>query len=236
MTEKVVIGLPLSMLWGNTLEEWVILTHNNFPSIVSEDWEWYPLQILNSGPHCLLEIQTTPLHGHPALVLALELILVVTLPIVEETVKTVIDEMTHGTDITLVNLLQAENVNVTHQDLITSIDDPENQWNTHLVSYDTLTCRVKPSSNNQLSYLVLATGPGNPPAAWVCTAKTCWFGSRPVLNRDLQTLGRPIPDTYPSTCGFCPVCLDPSVTISGSAFRVSHLWSHSNMLLLIIKY
>jgi len=37
VTEKVVMGLPLSILWGNILEEWVILAHNDFPSIVGEN-------------------------------------------------------------------------------------------------------------------------------------------------------------------------------------------------------
>jgi len=36
VTEIVVMGLPLSILWGNTLEEWVILAPNDFPGIVSE--------------------------------------------------------------------------------------------------------------------------------------------------------------------------------------------------------
>jgi len=44
VTEKVVMGLPLSILWGNTLEEWVILAHNDFPGIVGEERVWYPLQ------------------------------------------------------------------------------------------------------------------------------------------------------------------------------------------------
>jgi len=44
VTEKVVMGLPLSILWGNTLEEWVILAHNDFPGIVSEERKRYPLQ------------------------------------------------------------------------------------------------------------------------------------------------------------------------------------------------
>jgi hypothetical protein len=39
VTEKVVMGLPLSILQGNTLEELVILVHNNFPGIVGEDRE-----------------------------------------------------------------------------------------------------------------------------------------------------------------------------------------------------
>jgi len=95
VTEKVVMGLPLSILWGNTLEEWVILAHNNLASIVGEECEWYPLQRLNSVPRQLLEIQTTPPHGHPALVSAFEPILVVTMPGVAETFTTVIDEMTH---------------------------------------------------------------------------------------------------------------------------------------------
>jgi len=80
VTEKVVMVLPQSILWGNTLEKWVILAHNDFPSIVGEEWKWYPLKRLNSVPHCPLEIQTTPPHGHPAHVLAIEPILVVTMP------------------------------------------------------------------------------------------------------------------------------------------------------------
>ena len=136
-TEKVVMGLPLSNLWGNTLEEWMILAHNDFPGIVGEEWEWYPLQRLNSVPRCLLDIQTTPPHRDPALISAHEPILVVTMPGVAETFKTVIDEMTHGTDFKLVNLLHTENANLTHEDLNTTIHEPENRWTIHLVSYDT---------------------------------------------------------------------------------------------------
>ena len=152
VTEKVVMGLPLSILWGNTLEEWVILVHNNFPSIVCEERKWYLLQRLNSVPRCLLEIQTTLPHGDPALISAHEPILVVTMPGVAETFKTVIDEMSHGTDFKLVNLLLAKNANLTHEDLNTSIDEPENRWNIHLVLYDTLTSTAKPSSNGRLSH------------------------------------------------------------------------------------
>jgi len=126
VTEKVVMGLPLSILWGDTHEEWVILVHNDFPSMVGEEREWYPLQRLNSVPRRMLEIQTTPPHSHPALVSALEPILVVTIPGAAETFKTVIDEMTHGTNFKLVNLLHAENANLTHEDLNTSIDELEN--------------------------------------------------------------------------------------------------------------
>jgi hypothetical protein len=87
LTEKVVMGLPLSILWGNTLGEWVILAHNDFPAIVGEEREWYPLQRLNSVPRRLLGIQTTPPHGDPALISAHEPILVVTMPGVAETIQ-----------------------------------------------------------------------------------------------------------------------------------------------------
>jgi hypothetical protein len=94
-----------------------------------------------------LEIQITPSHRHPALVSAHEPMLVVTIPRVAETFKTVIDKITHGTDFKLVNMLHPELANITHEDLNTSIDEPENRWNIHLVSYDILTSRAKPSSN-----------------------------------------------------------------------------------------
>jgi hypothetical protein len=100
----------------------VILVENDFPGIFGKELEWYPLQRLNSVPRRLLEIQTTPPHGHPALISAHEPILVVTMPGVAETFKTVINKMTHGTDFKLVNLLLAEKASLTHRDLNTSID------------------------------------------------------------------------------------------------------------------
>jgi len=86
------------------------------------------------------------------------------------------------------------------------------------------------------SELVEATGPGNPPAVQVCTAKTDRFGSRAVQKPDLLNLGRPNPDPYPLTPRLSRVYLHLSLPISGSAFRVSHLLSHSDMLLIIVKY
>jgi len=152
------MGLPLSVSWGNTLEEWVILAHNDFPGIVGEEREGYPLQRLNSVPRRLVEIQSTPPHGDPALISALEQMLVVTMPSVADTFKSVITEKTHVTNFRLVNLLHTENANLTHEHLNTSNDEPENRWNIHLVSYDTLTSRAKPSSNGQLSYCACSLG------------------------------------------------------------------------------
>jgi hypothetical protein len=77
-------------------------------------------------PRRLLEIPTTPSHGHLARISAHEPFLAVTMPGVAETFKTVIDEMTHGTDFKLVNLLHPEDANFTRNDLNTSIDEQEN--------------------------------------------------------------------------------------------------------------
>jgi hypothetical protein len=41
LTEKVVMGLPLSILWGNTVAEWVNMVQNHFPRIIGEEREWY---------------------------------------------------------------------------------------------------------------------------------------------------------------------------------------------------
>jgi len=133
------------------MKEWVILAHNDFRSIVGEEQEWYSLPKLNSVPRRMLEKQATLSHGDPPLITAHEPLLVVPMPGVAETFKTVIDEMPHGTDFKLVNLLLAEKANFTHKNLNTSFDEPEIQWNIHLVSYDTLTSRAKPSSNGRLS-------------------------------------------------------------------------------------
>jgi hypothetical protein len=43
LTEKVVMSLPLSIGWGNTLDEWVILAHNDSPGIVGKERECYSL-------------------------------------------------------------------------------------------------------------------------------------------------------------------------------------------------
>jgi hypothetical protein len=64
-----------------------------------------------------------------------------------ETFKTVIDEMTDGTDLKLVNLLFAENLNLIYKSLNTIIDEMENRWNIHLLLYDTVASRGIQSRN-----------------------------------------------------------------------------------------
>jgi len=80
------------------------------------------------------------------------------MPGVKDMFKSSIDEMTYGTDFKLLNLLHPENADLTHKDLNTSIDEPENRWNIHIVSYDTLTSRAKPSTNGQLSHCSCSFG------------------------------------------------------------------------------
>jgi hypothetical protein len=55
--EKVVMGLPLSILRRYTLEERVNLAPNDFPRIIRDKRQWYPLRRQNSVPGRLLEIQ-----------------------------------------------------------------------------------------------------------------------------------------------------------------------------------
>jgi hypothetical protein len=83
---------------------------------------------------------------------------------------------------------------------------------------------------------VLGMGPGNPPAVRVWTAKTGRLGSRPGQKPDPVTLGGPTPVPHKLTCGFRRVRLDPSGPTSSSVFRVSHLWTHSVMLMIFVKY
>jgi len=94
LTEKSVMGLLLSMLWGNTIGAWASMAQNNFPGIIGEDREWYLLQRLNSVPRCLIDIQTTPPQGHPPLTSALEPILTDTTSGVAEVFKCLINKMT----------------------------------------------------------------------------------------------------------------------------------------------
>ena len=95
--------------------------------------------------------------------------------------------------------------------------------------YDTFIWKISPPG-------VLATGPGNPPAVRVWTTNKGWFSTRPGQKPDPLTLGGPNLDPYPSSRGCRRVLLGPSVPISGSAFRVSHSWSHLDILLWFVKF
>jgi len=87
-------------------------------------------------PRHHLDIQTTLTVEFTELASALEPIVVMTIASVTETLKSVINEMTHGTNFKLVNVLDAENAKLTHEDLNSSIDKAESRWNIHHVSYD----------------------------------------------------------------------------------------------------
>jgi len=121
-TEKVVLGLPLAILWGNTLHRWVNTAQNNFPRIIGKDREWNPLCWNNSVRRRLSEMHTTPPHGPPALTSALDPILVVTIPRLAEIFKSVVNKMTYWTKFIPVHLLHTEHSNVTHENLNSSMD------------------------------------------------------------------------------------------------------------------
>ena len=103
----------------------------------------------------------------------------------------------------------------------------QNQVSYYISIYDCMNC---------VSNMVLAMGPGDPPAVQVWTAKTGLFSSRPIQKSEPLTIGGPNPDPYPWTCGIWRVGLNPLVPISNSVFRVPQLWWHSNMLLSIVTY
>jgi len=133
LTEKGVIGLPLSILCGNTVEESVNMAQNDIPRNIGEERQWYPLRRTDSVLCRHLETQTTPPMGHPALPSAHEPILVVTMGGVAVTFKSLIDKMTYGAIVKVINLSNAENGNLFCEDLNTTIDKLENRCNTHRV-------------------------------------------------------------------------------------------------------
>jgi hypothetical protein len=152
LTEKVVMGLPLLILWGNTLPESVNMVQKDLPGIITEEWEWYAIWRCNSVPCCLIEIQKHPPQVHPVLTSAIEAILVVTLPRVAETFMSVINKMTYAIEFKLIYLLHKEHGNVTDNNRHPRLDKPDNPWNIHFDSCVTLSYRAKRSSNGQLSH------------------------------------------------------------------------------------
>jgi hypothetical protein len=64
----------------------------------------------------LIQIQKFLSQGHPEVTSALEPIMVITMSRVVETFKSVIDEMTYGTNFKLIILVDTENGNFTQKD------------------------------------------------------------------------------------------------------------------------
>jgi len=146
------MGLLLLILYGNSIDEWVTMTPNDVPGILGDDQECDLFQRHHSLPRHLWVIQNTPPLGHPTLRSSHESMSVVTIARVEESFESVIDRLTYGPNFKLIMLLHTENVNLTYKDLNTSTEKPENWWNIHLVSYDTITSALEPLSNGQLSH------------------------------------------------------------------------------------
>jgi len=80
LTEKVLMGILLSIVWGNIVADWVNMVQNDFPRIICEEQVWYPLQRHYSVPNRLTEIQGSPPQGHPGLTSTLEPMLVAIMP------------------------------------------------------------------------------------------------------------------------------------------------------------
>jgi len=70
-TEKVLKVLPLLILLVNAFEQVVKMVQNDNPGMISDEWEWYPMLILNTVPHLHLEIPETPPLRNPAVTSAL---------------------------------------------------------------------------------------------------------------------------------------------------------------------
>lgn len=151
LTQKVDLGLALSLLWEHTLQERVHMAQNNCPGITNEQQKLNPLQRPNSLPQPHLGIQRTEPQGNPGLTSVLELMIVVAMPAVTERFISVINKMTYGTNLKLMNILPAECVNFSHRGLNTGIKQSRNRWNIHLAFYVTLTSRAKLSSHSQLT-------------------------------------------------------------------------------------
>jgi hypothetical protein len=127
----------------------------------------------NSVPRRLSQILSTPPQSHAALMSAFKPILLVTMPRVAETFKSVMHEMTYRTNFELIHSLQEKNVNHS-RNLNRSIDKPEHRWNIHYVAYDALISRVKPSSNGQLSYWLWSVGMFDEPHRYKMKNSVSW--------------------------------------------------------------
>jgi len=158
LTEKIIVELLLTMLWGNTLDEWVNIAQDSNPDNISDAWESYPMQTLITGHHYVSDNQTTPSLCHPTLTSALEAILMVTFAAVRDTFKIVIDGWTAETWYTLVDAIDAENPDYTNGYVNTCINKLGWQWSIHIASYNMIQFRAGRLSNGQLSNVSSSLG------------------------------------------------------------------------------
>jgi len=96
-----------------------------------------------------------------------------------------------------------------------------------LTTYSTLDLGTLVGCKPGWLYRVLAMGPVNLQAVRVWTRWTVQFGCRPIPKPDPLDLGGREPDQYPST---------RQVQSPVLHFRLFYLWSHSVILVLIVKY
>ena len=134
-TKNVVVALPWSMLWGNTLDKWVDMAQNDYPWNVRNAWEQYLLQGMNAAPHCHVQYQSTLSLSNPELISAHEPILIVTVSRAVLINRSVGDEITYLTTFKLMNILVLEGRYFSDEDLISCIEKPENWCNIILLSH-----------------------------------------------------------------------------------------------------
>lgn len=132
-----VVGLS-----GKIPAQLVNMALSDVPGIIGEELQWYMFRRFNSVPRHLIQIQHTPLQGHPSPKSCSQPNLVLTMIRVQETFKNLIGKMTDISINEVINPLHVEFLNLSHIIQITSIDEPEMQCNMHLVLCDTRSSRA----------------------------------------------------------------------------------------------
>jgi len=59
LTDKGVLRLPLSLLWGNIVDEWVNMPRKHYPGVIGEEWGLYLLQAFIAPPLFRDRLNTT---------------------------------------------------------------------------------------------------------------------------------------------------------------------------------
>jgi len=150
--DKILVGLPMSMIWGNTHVKWGNITQSDNLRITSDKQEWYWSRRLNPVPHHLAKIQATASLRHSVLTLACKPILVVTVTSVGTSFKSTINVILYVADFKYATLFNLVHDNFPHNNQKTSITESKNWWKNHVTMYNTLTSRAKALSVWQLSY------------------------------------------------------------------------------------